>query len=98
MSNRKPASSLDARIHEIRTKMLDALANDCDPKHAGLERRVRYADDVQGLWYARSDLMHAISESKGESVARQRMAEITDLFKELQPGGTPSSKIKLSQF
>ena len=85
---------------EIRSAMLQALAahgqHNGKPAFVHLERRLRYANDIQGLWYARSDLMQAIAACEGEARARQQIQGITALFDGLQPGGGASRPSPLS--
>jgi hypothetical protein len=43
--------------------------------------RVQQAQDMQSLWYLRSDVMHLLSEHCGEAMARSKLHDITDLFR-----------------
>ena len=75
------------RIEDIRQAMLDGLGEEGCAAFSGLERRVLFAADLQGLWYLRSDLMAAISSIQGESVASQKLRHITHMFEGLLPKG-----------
>jgi len=77
-----PAERLDA----VRQAMLAALDLADAAAHATLERKLLFAKDVGDLWYARPELMNAVSAKQGEFRARQCLAEITVLFKGIQPG------------
>ena len=42
-----------------------------------ITRRIRYASDIQALWYLRGDLMAALAAMHGELAAREKVASIT---------------------
>jgi hypothetical protein len=68
-----------------------AVLGDAGLKHfPQITRRIRYANDVQALWYLRGDLMGALAAMHGEVVAREKLASITDMFQGLLPGGLHS--------
>lgn len=48
-------------------------------------QRIRYADEMESLWYLRQDMMAALSDVHGEARARREMRPINDLFKGLLP-------------
>jgi hypothetical protein len=52
-----------------------------------LAQRVRFADDLESLWYLRQDLVSGLSQLEGELVARRHMTKINALFK----GGLPNT-------
>ena len=81
----------DARMETIRKAMLRALEQTDGSTDGALEKRLLLAGDIEELWYARPDLMSAISASQSESVARDCLASITGLFDGLQPGGRQSA-------
>jgi len=76
---------LEGRIEEIRQHMLKELGDYGEKKFPAVTRRVRYAPDIQGLWYARSDVMAILANTYGETVARQKIADISGQFKGLLP-------------
>ena len=76
---------LDARTQIIRELMLRELGDYGERKFPSVTRRVRYAPDVQGLWYARSDVMAILANTYGEITAREKMASISALFVGLLP-------------
>ena len=83
-------SLLDRATDGIRDAMLD-FTDECDVAlFADVVRRIRYAEDLQALWYLRGDLMTALAETWGETVAREKIASITDQFQGLLPGGLSS--------
>jgi hypothetical protein len=79
------------RIENIREMMLEALGDYGDQKFPAVVRRVQFAPDVQGLWYARSDVMSILSNSYGETIAREKMAYISSKFIGLLPRSVTKS-------
>jgi hypothetical protein len=83
-------SMLESGTEDIREAML-AVLGDAGPKHfPQITRRIRYANDIQALWYLRGDLMAALAAVHGEMAARQKLASITEMFQGLLPGGLNS--------
>ena len=77
--------ALNARIEIIRQLMLRELGEYGEKKFPAVTRRVRYAPDIQGLWYARSDVMAILDTTYGEILARQKVADISNRFNGLLP-------------
>ena len=77
--------ALDARTEIIRELMLHELGDYGERKFPAVARRVRYAPDVQGLWYARSDVMAILANTYGETIAREKIAHISGRFNGLLP-------------
>jgi hypothetical protein len=71
----------------IRSAMLSAMGDGTMRRHPNVVNRVRYASDIQGLWYQRSEMLAALSDTLGETEARVRMADITELFAGFVPMG-----------
>lgn len=83
-------SVLEEGTEDIREAML-ALLDEAGPRQfANVTRRVRYANDVQALWYLRGDVMAALATTHGESEARARVQQITRRFHGLMPGSLNS--------
>jgi hypothetical protein len=79
-------STLANGTEDIRESMLNVLG-DAGPKHfPQITRRIRYANDIQALWYLRGDLMAALAAVHGELVAREKVASVTAQFRGLVPG------------
>ena len=74
--------------------MLIELGQYGEKKFPAFSHRVRAARDILGLWYARSDLMSILATTHGETVAREKVADITSKFKGLLPKSL-SSRIGL---
>lgn len=83
-------SILETSTEDIREAMLDLLGESGARQFANVTRRIRYANDLQGLWYLRGDLMAALAATQGEAAARQQVQEITRLFHGLLPGSLNS--------
>jgi predicted urease superfamily metal-dependent hydrolase len=83
-------SVLEDSTEDVRETMLDALGEAGSRHFPQITRRIRYAADIQSLWYLRGDLMAALASMHGEKIARQRIASITAQFQGLLPGGLNS--------
>ena len=83
--NEPTPQALKARTEVIRELMLHELGDYGEKKFPAVARRVRYAPDVQGLWYARSDVMAILANTYGETVAREKIANISGRFNGLLP-------------
>lgn len=77
--------ALTDRTEVIRQLMLHELGEYGEKKFPAVTRRVRYAPDIQGLWYARSDVMAILATTYGETLARQKVADISGRFNGLLP-------------
>ena len=84
------SAALEDSVEDIRELMLDTLGPSAATSHAPVARRIRYAQDLQALWYLRGDLMAALASLHGESRAREAMVDISDAFEGLLPGGLAS--------
>ena len=70
------------RLERIRIEMLNALAAHCDEDYClALEGALRFASDLEALWYLRPELLHAIAASQDQSTANLILRDITSLFK-----------------
>jgi hypothetical protein len=84
-----PAEPLEG-VETIRTRMIAMASTVPGERSASLALRVRYAADVQALWFMRSELMAMLARTYGEAVARDRVASLSDLFAEMLPEGLRS--------
>jgi hypothetical protein len=84
------ASVLEDGTEDVRESMLNALGDSGSRHFPHVTRRIRYAGDIQALWYLRGDLMAALASMHGEMVARQKIAGITTQFHGLLPGAMTS--------
>ena len=85
-----PTAVMEHSIEDIRQAMLDLMTNVQDERFPHVVRRIRYATDVQGLWFLRGDLMGALASSCGEAAARQKLETISEMFEDLLPPGLRS--------
>jgi hypothetical protein len=83
-------SILENGMEDIREAMLALLGPAGTKQFANVTRRIRYANDVQGLWYLRGDLMAALATTMGEAAAREHVLKITRMFQGLLPGSLNS--------
>ena len=83
-------SMLESSTEDIREAMLSLLGEGGTKQFANVTRRIRYANDVQGLWYLRGDLMAALAAGHGEATAREQVQKITRMFSGLLPGSLNS--------
>ena len=79
----------DRRIGQIRTAMLALLEGHAGPDVRRIEQRVRFAENMEALWYLRQDLVATLSTVGDETAARERIAQINGLFK----GWLPSTMV-----
>lgn len=84
------ASTIDADglIENIRDAMLRALST-LDDHHTNDALKVWSdivgANDVQTLWYRRSDILRLLADCHGEPAARKKLDEISEMFRGLVP-------------
>lgn len=84
------ASTMDSGIEDIREAMLDLLDGHSTRQAPHLVRRIRYAGDIQALWYLRGDLMALLAAMHGEAEARLLIERISRMFRGLLPSGLNS--------
>jgi hypothetical protein len=89
-SARMSKAAVTGRIESIRHAMLDSLGETGDSEFPQTVSKVRYAGDVQGLWYLRGELMEALANLHGEVSARRTVEHLTGLFDGLLPRGLTS--------
>lgn len=76
--------SPDRHISRIRSAMLSLLPapeRSEEVPSQRLAQRVRFADDLESLWYLRQDLLQALSATVGEAVAHRQIQRITRMFR-----------------
>jgi hypothetical protein len=83
-------SVLETGTEDIREAMLGLLGESGSKHFPQVTRRVRYANDVQALWYLRGDVMAALAATQGEASAREKIQQITRMFDGLLPGSLNS--------
>jgi hypothetical protein len=83
-------SILESGTEDIREAMLVVLGESGAKQFPQVTRRIRYASDIQALWYLRGDLMAALAAMHGEVAARKMIDSITSQFRGLLPNGLNS--------
>ena len=86
-----------ATMDHIREAMLALTALDAGERAALLARRIRYATDLQALWFMRGEIMQLLARTHGESHAREMVDELSALFADLLPSGLRSRPSPLNQ-
>lgn len=71
---------------QVRTAMLSLLQVHGGHTMQRVAQRVRFAGDLEALWYLRQDVLTALSAVDGEVAARRQMHQINRLFKGGLPG------------
>ncbi|MBO9514306.1 MAG: hypothetical protein J7549_09330 [Variovorax sp.] len=79
--------SAERKMGQIRTAMLSLLQVHGGHSVQRVAQRVRFAGDLEALWYLRQDVLTALSAVDGEVAARRQMRQINRLFK----GGLPNT-------
>ena len=90
VSTSAPRTDDAATMDQVREAMLAMTGDDPGERAAGLVRRIRYATDLQALWFMRGELMHLLARIHGEAAARERLDELSGLFTDLLPSGLRS--------
>lgn len=79
----KPSSTGWVRhqgLEEVRKAMLQSLADFTGCEVARMNMRLRYAADIEALWYLRSDLFSILEPLRGVAQAQAETDRITLLF------------------
>lgn len=83
-----PASTAwvrNPRLEDVRRSMLASLSGRTGSEVARMNMRLRYAGDIEALWYLRADLFETLARLSGEAHARHTMHDITQMFHGLLP-------------
>lgn len=78
-------SVLETGKEDIREAML-GLLEEIGAQSADVTRRIRYAADIEALWFLRAGLMHSLAAVYGEAQANWKVREISDMFEGLLRG------------
>lgn len=83
-------------LEDIRERM-QAMAEAAGGARAEkVVRRIRYATDVEALWFIRSELMALLAGAYGELAALEKVDAISEMFDDLLPEGLRSRPSPLS--
>ena len=74
-------------LDDIREEMLSSIAPYVENQvvRPPVWGKVLYAEDVESLWYHRSEVMQILSEKEGEAVATETLERLTELFRNHVP-------------
>ena len=74
------APSIDAaRNAMLELLLFEGMGMD-EAAHLLLLRRIRYARDLEALWYLRPELVRALAAQHGERTARERVNQLAEHF------------------
>lgn len=79
----KPSSTAwvrDQGLEEVRRAMLQSLVGLTGCEVARMSMRLRYAGDIEALWYLRSDLLDTLIPLRGQAVAQNLLDQVTPMF------------------
>jgi hypothetical protein len=84
-----------SQIETIREEMLDCMAGYLEGRavRPPVCAKVLEADDIQALWFLRSDVMRMLCDYCGETLAADKLDGITKLFR----GHVPSAQFASSR-
>ena len=88
------AAKEDERVlDDIREEMLGSIAPYVENQavRPPVWAKVLYAEDIESLWYQRSDVMHILSEKEGEASAVETLERLTAMFRHHVPKAQFSS-------
>jgi hypothetical protein len=97
--NKSPVESsrVVVRIDDIRQAMLDCMGQDACLQFPQVERRVRFASNLEALWYLRPELLMVISSVGGELVAQGHVERISAMFDGLLPKAMSSRSTRTAR-
>jgi len=96
VSTRATQADDAATMDQIREAMLALCGEEHGDRGAGLARRIRYATDLQALWFMRGEVMQLLARNEGEAAAREKIDELSSLFADMLPSGLRSRPSPLS--
>lgn len=79
----KPSSTAwvrDQGLEEVRRAMLQSLMGLTGCEVARMNMRLRYAGDIEALWYLRSDLLDTLIPLRGQAAAQTVLDAVTPMF------------------
>jgi hypothetical protein len=85
-------AAVEISIEDIRHSMLQLALTAAvpDERLTIVARRIRYAVDVQALWFLRGDLVGLLASSLGEAAALEKVEAVSELFEALLPNAMRS--------
>ena len=95
-STRTPVIGEEITLEDIRQTMLELTTVDKGERALKLARRIRYAADVETLWFMRGELMALLARNRGEAAALEELDRLSAMFTDLLPSGLRSRPSPLS--
>lgn len=75
----------EAKLQRARNALLALVEPHSTDSFRRVAQRLRYAADMESLWYLRQDVLCALSEVGGEAQARQQVRQVNALFEGALP-------------
>lgn len=72
-------------LEPVRQAMLTVLGDDGAQANPRLKHRLMYVHDIHALWYARAEMVAALSSLHGEAKAVDLVRSLTPVFQGLVP-------------
>lgn len=85
-------------LEDIRQNMLEMTSLDSGERSLRLARRIRYASDLESLWFMRGELMGLLARTHGEAAAFEKVEELSSMFTDLLPAGLRSRPSPLGHY
>jgi len=85
LNTQNTVMDVNGRLEQIRSAMLDTLRVLDFHTDSRTWTDIDRANDAQTLWYLRSEVMHMLCAGLGEEIARERLDEITEIFRGMVP-------------
>lgn len=92
-----PRGAVHHNIDDIRQSMLALVEEDGGERSMRLARRIRYAQDLETLWFMRGEVMGLLARLHGEASALEQVEELSSMFADLLPSGLRSRPSPLSR-
>jgi hypothetical protein len=90
VSTTRPRLDDAATMDQIREAMLAVAEEAGGDRGSNLARRIRYATDLQALWFMRGEVMQLLARTRGEAAAWEKVDELSSMFTDLLPSGLRS--------
>ena len=85
-------------LEDIRQNMLEMASLDTGERSLRLARRIRYASDLESLWFMRGELMGLLARRHGEAATFEQVEELSSMFADLLPAGLRSRPSPLGHY
>jgi hypothetical protein len=83
-------------LEDIRATMLELATIEGDQRSPSVVRRIRYASDLEALWFIRGEVMALLARKYSETVALEKLETLSGMFADLLPRGLRSRPSPLS--